>query len=216
MKRIATTALAILFCLSLTACSVINELKYAVSGDIIEPTEGFSQGEEKGTLIYKGNTYILASEINGSCDIDITKEDILLGYTSNFPIFPYSYYYARTDENPSFIVGGTNSYKIGTFVYLRKDIYSNDIVYVLRDGSFEFSFSSAFVKTDEVNYDVHISKKKYTKVAKVEFCMKEIPAIMVCKQIYLIDDTWYCVEVDAAYQLSEEFVRALTGNGTIH
>ena len=216
MKRIVVMAFAVLFCLSLTSCSVVNELKYAVSGDIVEPVEGFSRGEEKGTLIYKGNTYILASEINGSCDIDITKEDILLGYTSNFPFFSYSYYYARTDENPSFIVGGTNSYKIGTFVYLREDISSRDIVYVFNDSSFEFSFSSAFVKTDEVDYDVYIPKKKYTKVAKVEFYMKEIPSIVVCKQIYMIDDTWYCVEVDAAYQLSEEFVRALTENGTIH
>ena len=216
MKRILAMILSILVCFLLTSCAAIEALKYSISGDIIDPVDGFSRGEEKGTLIYNDNNYIIVQEINGDCDIDITEEDILLGYSSNFPFFPNSYYYVSTDENPDFIMGGTTSAMIGTFVYLKEDIYSNDIVYVLSDGSFDFLFASAFVKTDQVDYDVHISGEKYTKYAMVDFYMKEIPTITAHKQIYLIDNTWYCVEVGIAYQLSDEFVCKLMDEGTIN
>ncbi len=130
----------ILFCFSLTSCAAIDALKYSISGDIIDPVDGFSRGTEKDTLTYKDNNYILVQEIAGDCDIYITKEDILLGLSSNYPFFPCSCYYVGTDENPSYIIG-TNSANKGTCVYLREDIYSNDIVYVLNDSSFEFVFA---------------------------------------------------------------------------
>jgi len=84
------------------------------------------------------------------------------------------------------------------------------------DSSSEFTFSSAFIKTDQVNYDVHISTGKHTNVATINLYMKETPTITVQKTIYLIDNTWYCVEVDVAYKLSNKFVYKLMENGTIN
>ena len=215
MKKILTIVFFILFCFSLTSCSAIEALKYSISGNIIDPADGFSRGEEEGTLIYQNNKYILVQELNGDCEIDITKEDILLGQISNFPFFPNSYYYINTDENPSFIMGGTSSAMIGSFVYLREDLYNAGIVYEIID-SFEFEFTSAFIKTDKVDYDHHIAREKYTKFAIVDFYVKDIPIITARKRIYLIDNTWYCVEVDVAYQLSDDFVCKLTESGIIN
>ncbi len=215
MKKILTIFIFILFCFSLTSCSAIEALKYSISGDIIDPADGFSRGEED-TLIYQNNKYILVQELNGDCEIDITKEDILLGQTSNFPFFPNSYYYVKTDENPSFIMGGTYPATQGTFVYLREDLYSDTIVCVLNGGSFEFEFTSAFIKTDKADYDHHIAREKYTKSAIVDFCVKDIPIITARKSIYLIDNVWYCVEVDVAYELSDEFVCKLIEEGIIN
>ncbi|MBQ7968288.1 MAG: hypothetical protein IJ292_00500 [Clostridia bacterium] len=216
MKKILTIVVLILFCFSLTSCSAIETLKYSISGDIIGPTDGFSRGEEEGTLIYQNNKYILVQELNGDCEIDITKEDVLLGQTSNFPFFTNSYYYVKADENPSFIMGGTNSAMQGTFVYLREDLYSDTIVYVLNGNSFEFEFTSAFIKTDKVDYDHHIAREKYTKSAIVDFYVKDIPSITARKRIYLIDNVWYCVEVDVAHQLSDGIVCKLIEDGTIN
>ena len=214
MKKILTIVIFILFCFSLTSCSAIQALKYAISGNIIDPADGFSRGEE-GTLIYQNNKYILVQELYGDCEIDITKDDILLGQSSNFPFFPNSYYYINTDENPSFIMGGTSSAMIGSFVYLREDLYNAGIVYEIND-SFEFEFTSAFIKTDKADYDYHIAREKYTKSAIVDFYVKDIPIITARKRIYLIDNVWYCVEVDVAYQLSDEFVCKLTEAGIIN
>ena len=214
MKKILTIVILILFCFSLTSCSAIEALKYSISGNIIDPADCFSRSEEEGTLIYQNNKYILVQELNGDCEIDITKEDILLGQSSNFPFFPNSYYYVNTYENPSFIMGGTSSAMIGSFVYLREDLYNAGIVYKIND-SFEFEFTSAFIKTDKVDYDHHIAREKYTKFEIVDFYVKDIPIITACKSIYLIDNTWYCVEVDVAYQLSDEFVCKLTESGII-
>ena len=158
----------------------------------------------------------MVQELNGYCEIDITQDDILLGQTSNFPFFPNSYYYANPDENPNFIMGGTSAGMIGSFVYLREDLYSDTVVCVLNGGSFEFEFTSAFIKTDKVDYDHHIAREKYTKSAIVDFYVKDIPIITARKRIYLIDNVWYCVEVDVAYQLSYEFVCKLTEAGIIN
>ena len=215
MKKILKIVILILFCFSLTSCSAIEALKYSISGNIIDPAYGFSRGEEEGTLIYQSNKYILVQELSGDCEINITKEDILLGQTSNFPFFPNSYYYVKTDENPSFIMGGTASAMQGNFVYLREDLYNAGIVYEIND-SFEFEFASAFIKTDKVDYDHHIAREKYTKFAIVDFYVKDIPIITAHKRIYLIDNTWYCVEVDVAYELSDEFVRKLIEEGIIN
>lgn len=213
MKKVLTIVFLILFCFSLASCSAIDALKYSISGDIIDPADGFSCSEEEGVLIYQNNKYILVQELIGDCEIDITKEDILLGQTSNFPFFPNSYYYVQTDKNPSFIMGGTAMQ--GTFVYLRNDLYSDTIVYVLNSSSFEFEFTSAFIKTNKVDYDHYIAREKYTKSAIVDFHMKEIPIVSACKRIYLIDNVWYCVEVDVTYQLSDELVFKLIEDGTI-
>ena len=214
MKKIFAIVLLVLFCFSLVSCSAIEALKYSVSGDIIDPADGFSRGEE-GTLIYNNNKYILVQELNGDCEIDITQDDILLGQTSNFPFFPNSYYYVNPNENPKFIMGGTTAGMTGTFVYLREDLYNVGVVYEIND-SFEFEFTSAFMITDTVDYDHHITREKYTRQAKVDFYVKDIPTILACKRIYLIDNTWYCVEVDVAYQLSDEFVYQLTEEGIIN
>ena len=215
MKKILVIVILTLFCFSLTSCSAIEALKYSISGNIIDPADGFSCGEEKGTFIYQNNKYILVQELNGDCEIDITKEDILLGQSSNFPFFPNSCYYINTDENPSFIMGGTSSTMIGSFIYLREDLYNAGIVYEIND-SFEFEFTSVFIKTDKVDYDHHIAREKYTKFAIVDFYVKDIPIITARKGIYLIDNVWYCVEVDVAYQLSDDFVCKLTESGIIN
>lgn len=152
----------------------------------------------------------------GDCEIDITKEDILLGQTSNFPFSPNSYYYVNTDENPSFIMAGNSSAMQGDVVYLRADLYSDTIVYVLNDSSFEFEFTASFIETDAVDYDHHIVREKYTKVATVDFYVKDIPIITARKRIYLIDNAWYCVKANVAYQLSDEFVCQLIEEGIIN
>ena len=213
MKKLLKIVILILFCFSLTSCSAIEALQFTISGDIIDPADGFSRGEEKGTLIYQNNKYILVRELNGNCKIDITENDILIGQTSNFPFFPNSCYYVNADENPRFIMGGTAF--TGAFVYLREDLYNAGILYEIND-SFEFEFTSAFIQTDKVDYDRHIVSEKYTKSSMVDFYMKDIPIITAHKRIYLIDNMWYCVETDVAYQLSDEFVCKLTEAGIIN
>lgn len=216
MKKIITVFLLILMCFSLTSCAVVDAfdaLKYSISGEIIDPVDGFSIGEEKGVLIYKENKYILVEEINGDCECDIADEDILLGQSSNFPFFPNYSYYASGDELPLFIMGGPRY--TATFVYLREDIYNNDLVYVLQNTNYEFEMSSAFIKTDKVDYDNHIMKDKFTKAVLLEFVMKDISRIKVVRRIYLIDNIWYCVEQDASYELSDEFVHKLIKSGVI-
>lgn len=202
--------------LSISSCEVIEELRYSISGDIIDPVDGFSRDKKNNALIYKENKYFLVQEINGDCKIDITEDDILLGRTSNFPFFPDHVYHISSEENPSFIVGSSASFIEGTYVFLREDIYSKSIVYALNGSSYEFEFTSAFVKTNKVDYGLHIESFRYTEKAKVDFYMKETPIIRASKQIYLIEDTWYCVESDVAYQLSDEFVLKLREEGTIN
>lgn len=216
MKKALSIILLMLFCLSLTSCAeAFTALRHTITGDIIDPADGFSRGEE-GTLIYKDKKYILVKELKGNCDIDITDEDILLGQSSNFPVFPNSSYYVSTDDNPSFIIGGTTSAMRGSFVYTREDLYNGGIVYVIDGGSFEFELSSAFIKTDKVEHSVHIKENKYKKSLKIDFYVKDVPKIAAFKWLYLIDDVWYCVEVDESYQLSDDFVRKLTEEGILN
>ena len=107
------------------------------------------------------------------------------------------------DANPDFQIA------------MREDLYNAGVVYEIND-SLEFEFTSSFMITDKVDYDHHITREKYTRQAKVDFYVKDIPTILACKRIYLIDNTWYCVEVDVAYQLSDEFVHQLTEEGIIN
>ena len=216
MKRLLIITTLILLCLSLTSCELVDAFhaaKYAITGDIIEPADDFSTSDEKGTLIYKGNKYIYVDEIGGDCRINIPDDYIFLGYTSNFPFFPYSHYYGGKDENTEFICGFIGG-AMGTFVYLREDLYNNSITYVLNNSSFEFEFASAFIKTDKVNYDDHVIGKKYTRRETFNFYMKEIPVIEVCTEIYLIENTWYHFD-DTAYQLSDELVSKIMETGAI-
>ena len=210
MKRLLVISILVLFCFSLTSCQIIDLLSYSITGELMEPIEGFSYGEEKGTFIYKGIKYVDVREINGDCRIATPWDYVLLGMRSNWPLFPNTQYLAPPVDNPSFITGAN-----GTFVYLREDLYYNDIIYVLNDTSFEFKFELAFVITDKINYDHHVASERCTKSAVVNFYMKDISEIKVMKKIYLIDSVWYCVEYDVAYQLSGEFVAKLIEEGII-
>lgn len=204
MKRVLAILVLILLCFSLTSCQVIKLLKHSITGELIDPVDGFSYGEEKGTFIYKGIKYVDVREINGDCRIATPWDYVLLGMRSNWPLFPATQYLVPPTDDPSFITNGH-----GTAVYLREDLYHSEIVYVLNDTSFEFKFEEAFVKTDKIDYDHHEASERCTKSAVVNFYMKNIPEIKVMKKIYLIDNVWYCVEYDVAYQLSDEFVAKL-------
>ena len=211
MKRLLTIAILILFCFSLTSCELFDAIKaakYSITGEVIEREGDFSIGDKDGICSYKGNEYILVEEINGECRIGIPKDYIALGRTSNFPIFPDTHYYTSPDENPKFVCGYIGGL-MGTFVYLREDIYNNGIIYVLEDSSYEFEFSSVFFKTNKVNYGDHVADKKYTDYKRVNFYIKDIPEIEAEKEIYLIGNTWYCIEKGEAYQLSDEFSQEL-------
>ena len=210
MKKLLAIILLILLCLSLTSCQVIKLLNYGITGELMDPVEDFSYGEEKGTFIYKGIKYVDVREINGDCRIATPWDYVLLGMRSNWPLFPATQYLVPPTDDPSFITNGH-----GTAVYLREDLYHSEIVYVLNDTSFEFKFEEAFVKTDKIDYDHHEASERCTKSAVVNFYMKDIPEIKVMKKIYLIDNVWYCVEYDVAYQLSDEFVAKFIEVGII-
>lgn len=210
MKRLLAILVLILLCFSLTSCQVIKLLKHSITGELMDTVEGFSYGEENGTFIYKGNKYVCVWEINNDCRMTMQGDYIFLGMRSNWPLFPATQYFAPLVDNPSFITDGH-----GRNVYLREDLYHNDIVYVLNDNSFEFKFESAFVLTDKIDYDVDEAHDKSTKRAVFYFYMKDIPEINVMKNIYLIDSVWYCVEYDVAYQISDEFVAKLIDVGII-
>ena len=55
MKKRLSIVLLIALCFLLTSCGVVKALKYTISGDIMDPVDGFSLGEGEGTLIYKDN-----------------------------------------------------------------------------------------------------------------------------------------------------------------
>ena len=210
MKRLLAILVLMLLCFSLTSCQVIKLLRHSITGELMDSVEGFSYGEEKGTFIYKGIKYVDVREINGDCRIATPWDYVLLGMRSNWPLFPATQYLVPPTDDPSFITNGH-----GTAVYLREDLYHSEIVYVLNDTSFEFKFEEAFVKTDKIDYDHHEASERCTKSAVVNFYMKDIPEIKVMKKIYLIDNVWYCVDYDMAYQLSDEFVAKLIEDGII-
>lgn len=210
MKRIFTAVILLSLCFSLVSCGMARELKRAISGELIEPVKGFSNGDEDGTLVYNGNKYVIIKETNGDCEIELTSEDVLLGRASNFPFFTDTYYYASHDDSPRFIIGHISG-AFGTFVFLREDLYNGGIVYALEDGSFEFEFSSAFTETDEINYKKYVSKKKYTRAETVRFYVKDTPEIKSLKNIYLINGVWYSIDKGAknAYKLFDDLVKNL-------
>ena len=147
MKRLLAILVLILLCFSLTSCQVIKLLNYGITGELMEPIEGFSYGEEKGTFIYKGIKYIDVREINGDCRIATPWDYVLLGMRSNWPLFPATQYLAPPTDDPSFITNGH-----GTAVYLREDLYHSEIMYVLNDTSFEFNFEDNSHNRDNEEY----------------------------------------------------------------
>ena len=200
MKRILTLIVCILMLFSLTSCSLIKKYKYSTH----DAVEGFSIDGD-GVLVYNDIKYYLVEETNGDCNVDIQGESIDLGWVSNFP-FPGFHFYTSTDEHPEFITGGH-----GSVAYLRADIYDNGIIYALEDDTFEFEFSSEFIKTDKVNHKNHVKKNKYTRKETITFYIKDIPEIKASKTIYLIDNVWYSIDKGAkiGYQLSDELVSKL-------
>lgn len=213
MKKLVLIATVLFVCINLCSCWALSALSYTISGDIIEPVDGFSRGGDKGTLVFDEKNYILIDEFNGNFHFDLTKEDVLLGQTSNFPFFPNSKYYANAVENADYIAG-TNSYPFASFVYLREDLYQSPLCYVLQDTDHEFDFSSAFIKTEEVSYKTHIEgKENYD--TRIRFCVKDYPRLTVSLRICKIDEKWYYVEQEEAFVLSETFLSVLVENGLL-
>ena len=175
MRKFVLIATILLICINLISCSAFTALSYTISGDIIDPVDGFSFGDDKGTLVLDGNNYILIEEFNGDFNFNITEEDVLLGQTSNFPFFPNFGYYANAAENAEYIASGN---VIMTCVYLREDLYQEPLCYVLQDIDYEFDFSSAFIKTEDVSYKKHIEGKEYHGT-NLYFYVKDYPRLIV-------------------------------------
>lgn len=212
MKRLVLLATTLLICINLISCSAFTALSYSISGDIIDPLDGFSFGDDKGTLVFDENNYILIEEFNGDFNFNITEEDVLLGQTSNFPFFPNFSYYANAAENAEFIASGSGS--IMTCVYLREDLYKEPLCYVLQDIDYEVDFSSAFIKTEDVSYKKHIEGKEYHGT-NLYFYVKDYPRLIVELGICKINEKWYYVESDVAYELSQSFLSVLEENALL-
>ena len=208
MRKFVLIATILLICINLISCSAFTALSYTISGDIIDPVDGFSFGDDKGTLVFDGNNYILIEEFNGDFNFNITEEDVLLGQTSNFPFFPNFFYYANAAENAEYIASGN---VIMTCVYLREDLYQEPLCYVLQDIDYEFDFSSAFIKTEDVSYKKHLEGKEYHGTI-LYFYVKDYPRLIVELEICKINEKWYYVESDVAYELSQSFLSVLEEN----
>ncbi len=211
MKKVCLILIALFICLNLFSCSAFNALSYSISGDIIDPVGDFSRGSDKNTLVYGGNNYILIDEFNGDFEFDVTEEDVFLGQTSNWPFFPNSSYYANAAENADYIAGGSGTTNIATFVYLREDLYDYPICYVLQDTDYEFDFSSAFVKTEDVSYKTHVEGKENFGT-NLYFYVKDHPRLTVRLGIRKINEKWYYIEHDEAFALTEDFLNMLSDN----
>ncbi len=212
MKKLLLVVTVLFLCVNLSSCGIWEELSYAISGEILEPVDGFSRGSENGTLIFCGNKYILIDEFNGDFQFYITKEDILLGLSSNFPFFPASSYYATTKENPDYIAGG-NTVGFASFVFLREDLHQSRL-YVLENTDCEFDFSSDFIATKAVSYERHVKRGRNESI-ELHFSVKDCPRLTAKINIYKIRGKWYYIEHDGAYALSEDFLSALTENGLL-
>lgn len=208
MRKFVLIATILLICINLISCSAFTALSYTISGDIIDPVDGFSFGDDKGTLVLDGNNYISIEEFNGDFNFNITEEDVLLGQTSNFPFFPNFFYYANAAENAEYIASGN---VIMTCVYLREDLYQEPLCYVLQDIDYEFDFSSAFIKTEDVSYKKHLEGKEYHGTI-LYFYVKDYPRLIVELRICKINEKWYYVESDVAYELSQSFLSVLEEN----
>ena len=210
MRKFILLAAMLALCIMLTSCSAVEALKYSISGDIIDPVDDFSRGSDKATFVFGGTDYILTDEMSGDFEVDITDEDVLLGQTSNFPFFPNTCYYANKAEKPEYIAAGSFD-GLGTVVYLREDLYQTSLHYVLQDTDYEFDFSSAFVKTEEVSYKKHIEGKEFYG-GRINFYVKDFRKLTVSLVICKINEKWYHIEYDEAFALTEEFLNVLMEN----
>ena len=215
IKKFIAIVTILFLCVNLISCGdALILLSYSISGNIMEPLGDFSRGSKEGTLVFGEKNYILIDELNGEFLFRITEEDILLGSTSNYPLFPSFGYYANTLENADYIAGGSLSNSTATFVYLREDLYSDSLRYVLRDVGYEFDFSSAFIETNEVSYKKHIEGKE-THGVLIYFYMKDYPRLKATIRICKINGKWYYVDPNAAFALSEDFLNVLEGNNLL-
>ena len=210
MRKFILLAAMLALCIMLTSCSAVEALKYSISGDIIDPVDDFSRGGDKDTFVFGGNDYILIGEMSGDFEVDITDEDVLLGQTSNFPFFPNTCYYANKAEKPEYITAGGFDGP-GDVVYLREDLYQTSLRYVLQDTDYEFDFSSAFVKTEEVSYKKHIEGKEFYG-GRINFYVKDFRRLTISLVICKINEKWYHIEHDEAFALTEEFLNVLMEN----
>lgn len=207
MKKLALIALLLCACMTLCACDALSALSYSITGEIINPVDGFSRGGDKSTLVFGGSTYILIEELNGDFDFSVGEESLLLGETSNFPFFTNFYYYANKTENADYIAGASGL--PATFVYLREDLYTDPLLYVLQNTDYEFDFSSAFTVTDEVSFKKDI-KGQDRRDAKLKFYVKGFPELVASVTVYEINGKWYYVDNDEVFALSESFLGAVT------
>ena len=91
MKKFIAIVTILFLCVNLISCGdALILLSYSISGNIMEPLGDFSRGSKEGTLVFGGKNYILIDELNGEFLFRITEEDILLGSTSNYPLFQAS------------------------------------------------------------------------------------------------------------------------------
>ena len=203
MKKIVLLVTIILLCTNLISCT----------GDIVEPVGDFSR-EDDGTLVWDGKRYVSIDELAGEFYFDITEEDVLLGQQSNFPFFPNSGFFANTVENADYIMCGSLSNNIAAVVYLREDLCQVPLCYVLQDTDYEFDFSSAFMKTEDVSYKKHIEGKG-SYGTRIHFYVKDYPRLTVSLRICKLNEKWYYVDPDAAFELSEDFLNALMENNVL-
>ena len=210
MKKLICLLLVMVFlCLNLSSCDAWDALRYAISGDIVEPIDGFSRGSKKNTLILHENKYILFEELNGEFRIDKTKEHIRLGQQSNFPFFPNSGFYATDTTDPLYI--GVGSGFTITCVYLKEGAFPSPMRYTLEGTEYSFDFASAFVKTNEVNYNRDIVNNELP-YKRIKIHIVDYPELKAEIGVYRLNGTWYFTNASKTvevYKLSEDFANTL-------
>ena len=211
MKKVALFLVVLLLCINLVSCEVFTALSYSISGKVYEPVGDFSR-DGNNAFIFDGKRYVLISEMVGEFRIDITKEDVYLGQTSNWPFFPNSGYYANAEKDADYIMSGTYTSGIATAVYLREDLYQNSPRYVLQDADYEFDFASAFIRTEDVSYEKDIEPHKEYHTSRLYFYVKDYPRLAVELLVRELNDKWYYFEYDEAFELSEDFLNVLLEN----
>ena len=211
MKKFVLLLALILICINLVSCEVFTALSYTISGEVYEPVGDFSR-DGYNAFIWGGKRYVVISEMVGEFRIDITDEDVYLGQTSNWPFFPNSVYYANAAEDADYIMSGTYSSNRATAVYLREDLYQNSLRYVLQNTDYEFDFSSAFIRTEDVSYEKDIEPHKEYHASRLYFYVKDYPRLMVELVVRELNNKWYYIKHDEAFELSEDFLNVLIEN----
>ena len=209
MKKLVLIVVLLFVCINLVSCEIFDLLSYSISGDIMDPVDGFSRGSEDGVLVFGENEYILIEELNGDFSFFVSEDDLLLGQRCNFPFFPSAKFYANTEENADYIAYGNY---VLTSVFLRKDLYKTPLYYVLQDTDYEFDFSTAFIKTEDVSYEKDIEGKESLYSEIISIYLKDYPRLVAEVRIYKINEKWYFIEYDKSFLVSEAFLSALIEN----